>query len=201
VLTAVLVVVGALVLFVVWRYTSVARGARKRDEALLRILDPLGARLEAKQQIAQSEIAGLARNPALRQMLYTMLSHYQRLDLFPPELLEKEKQAEAVLAYWLEHPNELKAAPEAIEHVKTVQHAYGSKVAEFFVFKYRMPQGHWAGTDWLVGLAGPFLPDEKPFESVAGGFSRAGDVFGKTDVDELVKWYAGMHARRFVRDT
>jgi len=60
-----------------------------------------------------------------------------------------------------------------------------------------MPAGHWAGTDWLVGLADPFLADEKPYESIAGGFSRAGDVFGKTDIKELVRWYAGTHERRF----
>ncbi|HEY3517052.1 MAG TPA: hypothetical protein VGL98_08390 [Gammaproteobacteria bacterium] len=130
-------------------------------------------------------------------MLYTLLSHYGRVDLFPVEFLRKEKEAEAVLAYWLQHPNELQSAPDAIEHVETVRHAYTNAAAEFFVFRYRMPAGHWAGTDWLVGLAGPFLADEKPYESIAGGFSRAGDVFGKTDIKELVRWYAGTHERRF----
>jgi hypothetical protein len=196
VLTAILIVVGALAIFVAWRYTSVARGARKRDEALLKRLDPLAARFEAKQAVTASDVAELARYPELRSMLYALVTHYGRAELFPADLLRKDRQAEAVLAYWLQHPNELQAAPEAIEYVEMVRHAYAKGVAEFFVLRYRMPAGHWAGTDWLVGVAGPFLADEKPFESVAGGFSRSGDVFGKTDTKELVRWYAGIHERR-----
>ena len=197
VLTIVFIGLGALAIFVAWRYTSVARGARKRDEALLKRLDPLAARFDAKEIVTADDVAQLARHPELRSMLYVLLSHYVRVDLFPVEFLGKEKQAESVLAHWLQHPNELQSAPEAIEYVEAVQHAYANVTAEFFVFRYRMPAGHWAGTDWLVGLAGPFLPEEKPFESVAGGFSRAGDVFGKTDIQELVRWYAGTHESRY----
>lgn len=197
ILTSILIGVGALVLFVAWRYSSVARGARKRDEALLKRLDPLAARFDAKEVVTASDIAQLASQPELREMLYALVSHYGRADLFPAEFLRKERQAEAVLAYWLQHPNELQAAPEAMEYLETVRHAYANAEAEFFVFRYRMPAKHWAGTDWLVGLAGPFLADEKPFESVAGGFSRAGDVFGKTDIQQLVRWYASTHERRF----
>jgi hypothetical protein len=196
ILTAVLSGAGAIALLLIWRHMSVARGARKRDEALSSRLAPLAARFEAKRPVAQEEVAHLAGSPELRQMLYAMCSHYQRLHLFPAEFLRKERQAESVLAYWLQHPNELQAAPEALEYVETMQHPYGSAVAEFFVFRYRMPAGHWAGTDWLLGLAGPFFPDEKPYESVAGGFSRAGDVFGKADAQELVQRYARRHQRR-----
>ena len=199
ILTTVLFGAGAIALFVIWRYASVARGARKRDEALLSRLQPLAARFEAKQPVAQEEVAHLAGKPELRQMLYAMCSQHQRLDLFPPELLRREKQAEAVLAYWLQHPNELQAAPEALEYLETMQHPYGNAVAEFFVFRYRMPAGHWAGTDWLLGLSGPFFPDEKPYESVAGGYSRASDVFGKADPKELVRSYASRHEQRFSR--
>ena len=197
VVTVVLIGVSAVVAFVAWRYTSVARGARKRDEALLKRLDPLAARFDAKQVVTAGDISTLARDPEVRPMLYALLKHYERVDLFPVELLRKERQAEAVLAHWLQHPNELQAAPEAVEYVETVRHAYANGVAEFFVCRYRMPAGHWAGTEWLLGVAGPFFAEEKPYESVAGGFSRVGDVFGKADAQELVRWYAAMHERRF----
>ena len=41
ILTAVLSSAGAIALLLIWRYTSVARGARKRDEALSSRLAPL----------------------------------------------------------------------------------------------------------------------------------------------------------------
>ena len=112
ILTAVLSGAGAIALLLIWRYASVARGARRRDEALSRRLAPLAARLEAKQPVA-----------------------------------------EAVLAYWLQHPNELRSAPEALEYLETIQHPYGSAVT--------------------------------PYESVAGAFSRASDVFGRANAQEL----------------
>lgn len=193
---AVLVVIAA---FVLWRYTSVSRGASARDETLLKRLDPVGERLGENEPVSQEEIAQLAKAPELRPLIHQMLSHYERLELFPPAYLSREAEAESVLVYWLMHPNELQAAPASVELVEKVEHAYGSRSADFYVFKYMMPEGHWAGTGWLLGLAGPFFPDEKPYESVAGGFSRAGDAVGSVTPRDLVAWYADMHAKKFSR--
>src|SRR5688572_20141871 len=77
ILTAVLSSAGAIALLLIWRYMSVARGARKRDEALSSRLAPLAARFEAKRPVAQEEVAHLAGSPELRQMLYAMCSRYQ----------------------------------------------------------------------------------------------------------------------------
>lgn len=196
-LTTVGVLLGALAIFVLWRYTSVARGAKSRDEALFRQLDPLAGKLEQKAPVSAADIQSVARVPQLRPMLHAMLGHYGRLDLFPSEYLSTQAQAESALAYWMLHPNELQAPPARIEPLETLRRVVRGKEGEFFVFRYRMAQGHWAGAGWILGLAGPFYPDEKAYGSVAGGFSRANDAAGKVSPTELVDWYVGVLKRKF----
>ena len=124
ILTAVLSSAGAIALLLIWRHMSVARGARKRDEALSSRLAPLAARFEAKRPVAQEEVAHLAGSPELRQMLYAMCSRYQRLDLFPAEFLRKERQAEAVLAYWLRAPIGCLAWPDRFSRTRSLTKAW-----------------------------------------------------------------------------
>jgi hypothetical protein len=59
--------------FVAWRYTSVTRGARQRDEALLQRLDPLAKRFESGAVVTPSEIESAASSPELREMLHALL--------------------------------------------------------------------------------------------------------------------------------
>jgi hypothetical protein len=94
--------------------------------------------------------------------------------------------------YWMLHPNELHAAPASFEFVERVNRQVSGPDATFFVFRYRMPEGHWAGTEWTLGLAGPFTADDAPYQAAAGGFSRASDVVGKVTPVELVDWYVGV---------
>ena len=163
---------------------------------LLKRLDPLAQHFERKDQIGAEEIRVLATSPELRPMLYAMLVHYEALDLFPAEYLSQQSQAESTLVYWMLHPNELQAAPAAIELVEAVERSISDKPAMFYVFRYRMPDGHWAGTDWIPGLAGPFVADDKPYQADAGGFSRSNDVAGKVAPSELVDWYMGIRAKK-----
>jgi hypothetical protein len=193
-LTVVGVLAAALAGFVFWLLTSVARGARARDEALLRQLAPLAEKL-AKAAVSASEVEPLARVAQLRPMLYAMLAQRGRLDLFPSEHLTRRAQAESALSYWMLHPNELRATPARIELLETLRRTLGTKQAEFFVFRYQMPQGHWAGPAWLLGLAGPFYPDEKPYAGIAG-FSRATDIAGKVSASEIVDRYVGLLERK-----
>jgi hypothetical protein len=111
-------IVIALLAFVAWRYTSVARGAKARDKALLERLDPLAARFEAGAEVSAGDIRQIAEAPELRPMLHALLSHYAATDLFPAEYISQEAQAESTLVYWMLHPNELQAAPSAIEPVE-----------------------------------------------------------------------------------
>jgi hypothetical protein len=55
---------GAFVVFVIWRWTSVGRGMRQRNEKLLVRLDPIGKKLEAGQTVSPQEIEDLAAKPA-----------------------------------------------------------------------------------------------------------------------------------------
>jgi hypothetical protein len=193
-------VVLILAAFIVWRYTSVRRGARARENALLARLEPLARRLDTNTTVSSDEVEALAAAPELRSLLYWLLSHHERLDLFPAQYLSEQAQAEAVLVYWMMHPNELQAAPEAIEPVERLQREVSGRQGVFHVFRYRMPAGHWSGTEWQLGLAGPFFSDEKPYQGVAGGFSRAGDLAGKVEPGELVNWYVGMLSKSSVSD-
>jgi len=181
--------------FIWWRYTSVARGARQRDEKILPLLDPLGEKLAAGKTPARDEIESLAKNPATRSFLYEILKHFERLDLFPAEYRSEIAQAEAKLVYWMMHPNELQDAPHETELAETITRQVEGESCRFHVFRYRMPNGHWAGDDWLLGLAGPFIDNNPPYSGVAGAFSRC-DKYGEVQPAELVDWFIGMARRK-----
>lgn len=196
-LTILGVLAAALAAIVVWLLTSVARGAKARDEALFRQLAPLAEKFEKKVAVSAGEVQELARVAQLRPMLHALLSHHGQLDLFPPEYLSKRAQAESALTYWMMHPNELRAPPARIELLDTLRRIVGGKEGEFFVFRYQMPEGHWAGPDWVLGLAGPFHAGEAPYGSRAAGFSRVDDVAGKVSPTEVVDRYVGLLGRKF----
>lgn len=130
-------------------------------------------------------------------MVYQLLKHFERLDLFPSKDLTIPAQGEGILAYWLMHPNELQDAPSEIELVEEVNRDIQGEHGKFLVFRYRMPAGHWAAKDgWNLGLAEPFLERDVPYSGVAGGFSRCGDRFGEVNPPELIDWYIGMVTRK-----
>jgi hypothetical protein len=186
-----------MIAFLWWRWTSVSRGARQRDEKLLRVLEPVAQRLAAKEQVDEAEIAALARQPQYRPMLYDMLAYFERIDLFPLGDLAPVAQGEGRLAYWMMHPNELQDAPSEIELVEEVVRQRHGLDLKFFVYRYRMAAGHWAHKDgWLLGLAGPFLEKDAPYSGPAGGFSRCGDKEGVIKPAELVDWYLGMMEKK-----
>ena len=183
----------ALVALVAWRYTSVARGAKQRDNALLERLDFLSERFESGAAVTELEVESLASSSELRGMLYALLAHYKRLNLFPRRFLSELAQAESTLTYWMLHPNELQAVPEEIVLQEKVERDWFGKSGTFYVFRFRMPEGHWDGREWQLGLAGPYFPDDKPYAAqAAGGFVRAGDSVGKISPAELVDWYVGV---------
>ena len=194
-----LIVVPILVLaaFVAWRYTSVARGARKRDEALFVRLDPLAKRFEQGESVSAAEIERVASAPELRLMLHALLDYHKRLDLFPARFLSPEAQAESHLVYWMLHPNELGEAPAAIALETTTERNFLGKRGTFYVFRFQMPDRQAAASEWELGLAGPLSPDDQPYQNqAAGGFWRSGDVVGKTAPSELVDWYVAMWQRK-----
>ena len=196
-LKIVAIAAGAVVLlllaFVAWRWTSVARGGRQRDEKLLARIDPIGRKIEAGQSVSPPEIDALAARPENRYVLFAVLRRMNRPDLLPTKYSSPVAQGESALAYWLMHPNELADAPETIELLETIRRPLDGKEAEFYVYRYRMPAGHWAAKDgWLLGLAGPIITPGEPYSEMPGAFSRAGDIDGKVKPADLVDWYIGM---------
>ena len=188
-----LVLVVLLVTFLIWRWTSVTRGMRQRDEKLLMRLHPIGKKIEAGQAVSPQEVDALAARPEIRYMLFAMLRQLKRPELLPTKYSSSVAQGESALAYWMMHPNELQDAPEVIELVETVKRPVDRQEADFHVYRYKMPAGHWAAKDgWILGLAGPMKLGPEPYSDRPGAFSRVGDIDGKVKPSDLVAWYAEM---------
>ena len=181
------------VAFILWRLSSVSRGARQRDEALLLRLDPIAKKFEGGQTVSPQEIETLAARPEIRFLLFATLREMKRQSLLPTNYSSSVSQGESALAYWMMHLNELGDAPERIEAVGTYPRRVNGQATDFHVYRYRMPVGHWAAKDgWLLGLAGPMKVNVEPYSEMPGAFSRVGDVDGKVNPSELVDWYIGM---------
>jgi hypothetical protein len=178
-------------IYVALRRASVARGARERDARILEIIRPVGEKLDAGEAVTPEEVAELAARPHVRPILYDLLKHVERLDLFPEEHRTPAAQAEGILSYWLMHPNDLNASPAAVESVEVTSRELGGETAEFHIVRYRAPEGHWAEKDgWMLGIAGPFFGNVPPYQAAA--FARFSDRDGETDPEELTDWYVKM---------
>ncbi len=186
---AIVGILAALVAFVLWRVASVGRGARERDARVLRELGAVEAGLRSGAEVHAPVIADLAAKPQLRRLLFDMLRQHDKTDLFPEEHLGRRSQAEAALVYWMMHPNELQDPPAELQHLVTLSRDVVDKKAEFEVFRYRMPPGHWAGSAWILGLAGPFFAGDGPYEGPATGWSVASDTEERATPDGVLDGY------------
>jgi hypothetical protein len=187
-------IIAALVYgFIAWRWTSVGRGAQRRDARIVASLEPLLTSLNAGDGGSLLEVDELAARPELRYVLFAALLQVGRSDLVPTALASSVEEGKSALAYWMMHPNELQDAPESIEFLETIQRTVDGRQADFHVYRYRMAAGHWAANDgWLLGLAGPMPVGVEPYSVMPGAFARASDTDGKTIPAELVDWYVGM---------
>jgi hypothetical protein len=176
-----------------WLRARVVRGGRRRDEALVMAIGPVGEKLARGLPVPPEEMAAVARTPQLRVALFPILLGHKKLELFPKEYLDEASQAESQLAYWLMHPNEAGDAPEELQPVEVVTRPLRHGPHRFHVLRYRMPAGHWAAEDgWLLGIVGPFADGDAPYVGPAGAFSRMDDKHGQTQPAELVDWYISL---------
>lgn len=183
--------------FIFWRWTSVARGARKRDEQILSLIDPIGKKLDSESTKVSDEVNELSKRPEVRFMLYTVLTDMKHPELIPNKYSSSLCQAESALAYWLMHPNELQDPPEKIEHIKEIVNSIDGKDKKFHVFRYKMAQGHWAAKDgWQLGVVGPMDDNAEPYSCLPGAFSRAGDTEDRITPEDLVNWYIDMLGKK-----
>jgi hypothetical protein len=169
-----------------------ARQAEKRDQALWLLLQPVGERLLQGQPVDPVEVRALAQRPATRNLLWKLLVETGHADWFPPELLTRQSEAESALAAWLMLPNELQAEPSAIELMEIVARQFRETPVELYVLKFKMPPGHWSGEEWQMGVVGPFLAEDAPFQGRFGAFSRGQDRPGVTEPGALVDWYLAL---------
>jgi hypothetical protein len=191
------IVVVLVAAFIVWAVAAGRRGMRKRDGKLLARLDPVVEKIRAGDAVSPQEVEVLAARPELRFMLFALLREAQRPAFVPSRYSSSAAQGESALAYWMMHPNELQDAPETIECVETIRRTVDGQEADFHVYRYRMPAGHWAAEEgWILGVAGPMKPDAEPYADMPGAFSRARDVEGKVTPSELVDWYVGTLGRK-----
>jgi hypothetical protein len=171
--------------FVVWRYTSVRRGARQRDEIILSRLDALGTKLGNGEEVSVEDVAEAARAPENRPLLYEVLKHYEQTNLFPSEYLDPREQGVALLSYWLMHPNESGAAPAEVEHVGDFDREVNNRKAMFSVYRFKeaseAPQS-------LMGVVGPFYK-AGAINFGATAFSRFDAESEDFDPNEFVDWY------------
>lgn len=200
ILTIVLYVVGALVvcvlLFLASRLISVSRGMGERDDRIVKMIDPLGERLDAGEEVTAADVDAIASRPETRYLFYAGLRHMNRAELIPRNYDSEEKQAESALAYWLMHPHELQDAPAEMEHVEAVTRTLPSGERRFHIFKFRMPEGNWAAEKgWLLGIVGPLKGDEVPYEKLPQAFSRS-DKVGSVTNEELVDWWVDMLGKK-----
>jgi len=182
-----------VVAFIVWRWTSVARGMEEVDKKVIPRLEPVVKRIESGQEVSRQEIDALAVRPENRFMLFSILRHLNRPDLLPTNCISPVSQGESALAFWCMHPNELGDAPDAIELVEAVKRTVGGRELQFQVFRFRMPPDHpEAKEGWLLGVVGPVKNEQEPYSEMPTAMSRSGDVEAKVKPSELVDWYVDL---------
>jgi hypothetical protein len=185
-------IIGALVLlvvvFLIYRNNIVKKQATELAAQRSERIQPLLAKL--KNNATGDDVNPFAYALATREETYLLLKEFNRLDLFPKDLMTIEKAAEANLAVWLEFPTELGAIPDEIEHVERVTIPVDAENNVYYhVFKYRVNEPHWAAQDgWMLGVAGPYFDDSQPYDFPAATFARVDSKFGVISPEEEAKW-------------
>lgn len=134
-------------------------------------------------------IRNVAGSPECRNWLYRGLAEIGRLDLFPPEFASQAAFAEADMVNWLTYPTELERAPDEIELMAVLPRQYREGAADFFVFRFRTFEPHWAASKgWMAGVAGPFLRTHASSPDGGGGtFSTLAKWDDATPEQHLLK--------------
>jgi len=152
------------------------------------IFEPLYNTLYAGQDLPEAYIDSFAKNSDTRSDLYDLLESFGKENQFPSEFMSFEKAAESRLTTWLEYPTELDTVPSRMELIKKIDHLDSGVIYTYYIFKFKTDQPHWAAKDgWMVGVAGPYLKNSKPYDWTKGTFSRFSKI-NETTPEEEVKW-------------
>ncbi len=165
--------------YIKWKYQKLLM--QKYD-----IVQPLINKLASKEVITEREVFVMAQDPALRHVVYRALEAYKQENLFPAEYLTTVKAAESFLVMWLEFPTELGKPPDEIELFTTIT-LPEEKEMEYFVFKYRIKGTRQSGQDWMMGVAGPYSGESRPYTIPRRIFSRFNTV-ASISAEQEVRW-------------
>jgi hypothetical protein len=188
----IIAIIGVLIIaFMVYRYLKVNAQNRRLLKEQFERIKPLYDRIINNGQITQEDVYPFAKNIKTRELTFNFLKSKNLADLFPDDYFSIVKASEANLASWLEFPTELDACPDEMEHVKRVSIDFDGENNFFHyeVFKYRMNEPHWAAKNgWMIGVAGPYFDDSKPYDLPKATFSRTGSTLANTNPDDEAKW-------------
>ena len=174
-------VLGLVALVGAWLVYAAVAGSRRAYEAQLSRIAPVTQALGAGQDPSEQDLVTFASDRGTRRILFEVLEQQGKLHLFPRQFLTWEGMAEADLAAWLTHPNELGSVPDEMELVGKVRAPSGAAETQYFVFRFRAKPPHWAARDgWLAGVAGPYDVSQAPRPYGSGTFSRFESFDGKT---------------------
>lgn len=145
-------------------------------------------KLEAGSTLSSAEIEHFSKDIATRADFYNLLATFNQEALFPREYYTFEKAAEGVLVNWLVYPTELDTVPSNIELIKKVALAEHDTTFIYYVFQFKTEPPHWAAKNgWMIGVAGPYLTDSKPYDWTSGTFSRFSKA-RETSPEKEVAW-------------
>jgi hypothetical protein len=178
------ILVLALVVGAAWLYRDfyVKREVRKLAFRKYEIIEPLMQKLASKEDISETEIMILAKDPSMRSGVFRALETYNMKNLFPTEYANHEKAAESFLVSWLEFPTELGIAPDEIELLEKIT-LNATEELDYYVFKYRTK----TRLNWMVGVSGPYKKEHLLYEAPLRVFSRFKTVDSISPENE-VRW-------------
>lgn len=183
---------GLTAIFLVFRIVILSRERSQEEAKRYERMKPIIEKLEHNETIPQKTLDLYAANPSTREALFYLLSEVNKAHLFPDEYYTLEKSAEANMVQWLEYPSELAATPARIEFIKKVT-LLEEKEYDYYCFKFLTHEPHWAAKNrWMLGVAGPYFRDSKPYDLPSATFSRLTKL-SEGSAESEVDW---LHRRR-----
>jgi hypothetical protein len=111
----------------------------------------------------------IAAHAEMRNTLHGMLERLRKAELFPRRYRTQAAFAESEMVSWLVYPTELGQVPDEIELMKVIAAGNPGDEQDYYVFRFRMHEPHWAADDgWMAGVAGAFARRDQPTTEAQG---------------------------------
>jgi len=131
--------------------------------------------------VAPERLGIIARDAEARGDLLDGLESRGLLGLVPSAVRDGRARAESDLVRWLAGERELGRPPDELEHVASVAAGDDPGAGEVHMFRFRVRAPHWScARGWMIGAAGPYLPDGSRGSGVA---PFASSLYGAEDED------------------